>query len=410
MTGSASATLRPAVNPAANDSRAVLEPSDSDSIESLRIQARRRLPRMLYDFVDGGAGEELTLARNSGGFNDWWLRSRAFSSTSERDLSVDVFGSRISMPLMIAPTGASGLLWPHGEAEVAKAAARAGTLMSVSAGATMTMEDVAAAAVGPKWLQLFIYKDKGLTKEFVDRAAAAGYDGIVVTVDAPVHGRRRRDIRNGFTMNPQITLGNIVDAAMHMGWWRRMAKTPRVSMRNFEGRAAGGMADMAAYIASVLQPEARWDDLSWLRGQWRGPLIIKGILHPADAREAVDRGIDGIQVSNHGGRQLDTTLSAIDALPGVVDAVAGRVPVFLDGGIGSGSQVVKAVALGARACLIGRAHLWGLAIGGQAGVARSLEILREEIDNVMAIGGWSHMGHLNRDCLTRLPVELQRRE
>jgi len=373
------------------------------SIEDLRARARRRLPRMLFDFVDGGAGDEATLRRNAGAFSDWRLRGRAFASSQQRDLSVDVLGVRASLPVLIAPTGASGLLWPAGESEVARAAAGAGTLMSVSAGSTMTMEDIARAGEGPKWLQIFIYKDRELTREFLQRAAAAGYQGLCVTVDAPVHGLRRRDIRNGFTMNPRITFANLVDTAWHIGWWRRMARTPRISMRNFEGRATSGLSDMAAYIASVLKQDARWEDLSWVRDQWKGPLIVKGIVRAEDAHLAIQAGADAIQVSNHGGRQLDGALAALDALPDVAAAAGGRVPVFLDGGVRCGTDVLKAVALGARACLIGRAHLWGLAVGGAAGVGRTLEILREEIDNAMAIGGWSRMSDLDRGCLARLP-------
>ncbi|WP_431280851.1 alpha-hydroxy acid oxidase [Humitalea sp. 24SJ18S-53] len=365
--------------------------------------AQRRLPRMLSDFVAGGAMGETTLRRNSDGFGTWWLRQRAFRSSPDVQAGREVFGTRLRIPVIIAPTGASGLLWPAGEAEVARAAAEFGTVMSVSAGSIQSMEEIAAAAPGPRWLQLFLYKDRGLTLEFLQRAKAAGYGAICVTTDCPVHGMRERDVRNGFTINPRLTLSTMLDAALHAGWWLRMMGRPPMSMRNFEGRATGGISDMAAYIASVLDPAVTWDDLSWLRSQWDGPLIVKGLVHPDDAREAVQRGADAIQVSNHGGRQLDTGLASIDALPAIVEALGGSVPVFLDGGVTRGTDVLKAVALGATAVLIGRAHLYGLAVAGRRGVRAILDILEQEMRNAMTIGGWRDLAALDRDAVMRLP-------
>ncbi|MFW6076803.1 MAG: alpha-hydroxy acid oxidase, partial [Hyphomicrobiales bacterium] len=327
------------------------------TVEDYRVAAKKALPRMLYDFVRGGAIDERTLRRNNDGFGDWWLRSRSFRSTADVSMHCELFGTRARLPVMLAPTGASGLLWPNGEAEAARAAAGRGTVLHVSAGSILSMEDIAAASSGPKWLQIFLYKDRGLTLEFLSRARAAGYQAISVTTDAPVHGRRERDSRNGFAIDRKLSFGTLVDAALHYRWWLRMAGTPRFSMKNFEGRATGNMADMAGYIASVLDPDATWDDFSWLRDQWDGPLVVKGILHPQDALEAVRRGADAVQVSNHGGRQLDGTLASIDALPAVADAVGDRVPVLLDGGISRGGDVLKAIALGATACVIGRAYL-----------------------------------------------------
>ncbi|MBJ3776733.1 alpha-hydroxy-acid oxidizing protein [Acuticoccus sp. 2012] len=371
-------------------------------MDDYRSMARRVLPRMLYDFVDGGALDERTSARNREGFASWWLRGRSFRSSSEIDTSLTLLGTPCSMPVLTAPTGASGLLWPHGEEATAAAAASRGIIMEVSAGSLAPMEEIAAASSGPKWLQLFLYKDRGLTLEFLQRAKAAGYTAVCVTTDCPVHGRRERDERNGFTINQTLGLTTILDAAFHWRWWRRMAGSGRFSMRNFEGRATGGMSDMAAYIASVLDPSVGWDDLSWLRTNWDGPLVVKGICDPDDADEAIARGADAIQISNHGGRQLDGTLASIDALPGVAERVAGRVPVLLDGGVRRGTDVMKALALGATACVIGRSHLWGLAVNGQAGVEAVLDIIRAELVNAMTIGGWASLDALDHTAVRRL--------
>lgn len=372
------------------------------TIDDMRAAARRTLPRMLFDFVDGGAGDEATLRRNVGGFARYALMARALTAGEIRDQSRALFGRRIDTPLLIAPTGSSGLLWPRGEAEVARAAAAEGTIMTVSAGATLSIEEVAAAAPGGRWLQLFIYRDRAITRDFAVRAAAAGYDALVLTVDCPVLGRRERDLRNGFTIDPRLSLGTLADAALHAGWWMRMARTPRVTFRNFEAYGGGGVVDMARYISTLIDPSVSWADVEWVRGIWSGPLIIKGILRPEDAKRAVALGCDGVQVSNHGGRQFDATLGAIEALEDVVDAVGDAVPVLLDGGVRRGADVLKAIALGATAVLIGRSHLWGLAVAGEAGVRHALGLLKAEIDLGMAIGGWRSLDDITRDSVRRV--------
>lgn len=369
------------------------------NIDDLRRLARRRLPRMMFDFVDGGAGDEATLRRNYRAFDAYALVGRALEDVSAREQSVELFGDRLSTPVLVAPTGSSGLLWPRGEAEVARACARAGTAMSVSAGATLSIEEVAAAAAGPKWLQIFIYRDRGITREFAERAAASGYKALCLTVDCPLLGRRERDLRNGFTIDPRPSLATAIDILRHPAWWMNMARTPRVTFRNFEGHGGGNIVDMAKYISSLIDPGLGWKDLDWLRSIWKGPLVVKGIMRPEDAKRAVELGCDAIQVSNHGGRQLDHTLAAVDALADVVDAVEGRVPVLLDGGIRRGTDVLKAIALGAKAVLIGRAHLWGLAVAGADGVERAIAILRDEIDLAMAIGGWSKLSDIDRSAV-----------
>lgn len=369
------------------------------TIDDLRASARAQLPRMLFDFVDGGAGDEATVRANYGAFDNYALIGRALRDVSRRDKDIELFSRRYPSPVFVSPTGSSGLLWPRGEAEVAKACTQAGTVMMLSAGATLSIEEVAAAGNGPKWLQVFLYKDRGVTRDFVERAQAAGYEALVLTVDCPLLGRRERDIRNGFTINPKITLSSLVDTAMHAGWWLRMARTPRVTFRNFEKHGGGNIVDMARYISGLIDPGVQWKDVEWLRSIWPGPLVIKGITRGADARLCIDTGADAVVVSNHGGRQLDHSIATIDALPDVVAGVDGRIPVLLDGGIRRGTDVLKAVALGARAVGIGRAHLWGLATAGAAGVKQALDLLQAEIDLAMAIGGWNNLRNIDRDCI-----------
>jgi isopentenyl diphosphate isomerase/L-lactate dehydrogenase-like FMN-dependent dehydrogenase len=376
------------------------------SVEDYRLAAKKTLPKVLYDFAAGYALDGQTGKRNRDGFDDWWLRARSLASTTTPDMSVQLLGHRIDLPVLIAPTGCSGLLWPRGEALTAGAAARANTIMQVSAGSILSMEDISAGGSGPKWLQLFLYRDRGLTREFASRARAAGYTGIVVTTDAPVHGRREQDYRNGFAIDQRLTLANVLDVVRHYKWWLRMIGHPRFGMANFASRTDGDMNDMASYIASVLDPDVTWDDLSWLRSEWDGSLILKGILHPVDAREAIARGVDAVQISNHGGRQLDGTLACIDALPRVADAVDERIPILFDGGVDRGTSILKAIALGAAACVIGRSHLWGLAVAGGDGVSAIIDVLRTEIANAMIIGGWKSLAELDRDSVTRVPQRL----
>lgn len=372
------------------------------TIDDMREAARRALPRMLFDFVDGAAGDEATKHRNSAGFATHALMARALAGHEKRDQSRILFGRRIESPVLVAPTGSSGLLWPRGEAEVARACAKAGTIMTVSAGSTLSIEDIADAAPGPKWLQIFIYKDRGITRAFAERARASGYEALTLTVDCPLLGRRERDVRNGFTINPKLGLSTMIDAALHPGWWMRMARTPRVTFKNFEAYGGGSVVDMARYISTLIDPAVRWSDVAWLRSIWDGPLIIKGVLRGEDAIKALDSGCDAVQVSNHGGRQFDQTLGAIEALEEIVDAVAGRVPVLLDGGIRRGTDVLKAIALGAQAVLIGRSHLWGLSVAGEAGVKHALDLLREEIDLAMAIGGFGSLDEVDRSAVRRV--------
>jgi L-lactate dehydrogenase (cytochrome)/(S)-mandelate dehydrogenase len=368
------------------------------SIAALRGIARRRLPRMVFDFCDGGAEDEITRERNETAFADWEFLPTPLNGTATRDQSVELFGERLALPVIIGPTGLSGMLWPRGEVAAARAAAAAATVYTMSHGSTVPIEDLARETSGPLWFQNFMYRDRGLTRSFAERAQAAGYRALVLTVDNQVLGQRERDLVNGFVIPPHITWRSVVDVTRALPWVLRMARTT-LTFANYVSEERKDIVSLAAYMASMLDPTLNWKDVDWLRGIWRGPLLLKGVLHPDEARLALEHGVDGVIVSNHGGRQLDTALPAVRALPAVAEAVARRIPVLLDGGVRRGSHVVKATALGATACLIGRPHLWGLAVAGEAGVAQVLEIFRRDIDRVLALGGWDGIAQVDRRAL-----------
>jgi isopentenyl diphosphate isomerase/L-lactate dehydrogenase-like FMN-dependent dehydrogenase len=291
------------------------------------------------------------------------------------------------------------MLWPRGEIAAASAAAAAGTVYTMSHGSTVRIEDLAAAVKGRLWMQVFAYRDRGLTQDFVQRAHGAGYGALVLTIDNQVLGQRERDVRNGFTVPPRFEFGSLVDMAFHLRWLLRMARAPKLAMANYEREGDTGVFSIGARVVGWMDPSASWKEVEWLRSIWDRPLLLKGVLHPEEARRAVALGVDGIIVSNHGGRQLDIVPASIHALPAAVDAVAGKIPVLIDGGVRRGGDVVKALALGATACLIGRPHLWGVAVAGEQGVARVLEIYRSEIDRVMALCGWDSLDRIDRSVL-----------
>jgi len=373
------------------------------SIAAMRDLARAQLPRPVFDFADGGAEDEITLKRNEAVFDDLALLPRPLDGAASRDLSVTLFGKKLSLPVIIGPTGLAGLFWPDGERCAARAAKAAGTAYCLSHGSVCTLEELAATGASPRWMQVFIYRDRGFTRELAERAAKASYDALVLTTDNQVLGNRERDLRNGFTIPPRFKPTDMAAMAMKAEWlWRMRRELKRVTFGNYA--RPGESADiktLAGKMASLLDPSMEWKDVAELRKIWAGPLLIKGVLHPDEARKAVEHGIDGIIVSNHGGRQLDGAASSLDALPGVIDAVSGRVPVLVDGGIRRGSDVVKALALGAAACLIGRPQLWGLSVAGEDGVARVLEIYRQEIDRAMGLCGVTSIAGINKTLLLK---------
>ena len=373
------------------------------NVREMRAAARRILPRPVFDFADGGAEDERTLRRNEGAFEDIALLPRALNGAAMRDLSVRLFGHTLSMPLAVAPTGLAGIYWPGGECASAHAAHAAGVPYCASHGSVCTLEDIAATGCAPRWMQVFVYTDRGFTREMIERAQAAGFDALVLTIDNQLLGNRERDIRNGFAIPPRFGVGGTLAAATKAAWLMRMRTTlPHLTFGNY---VRPGQSDtvgaLAGRMASLLDPSLCWADVDWVRSLWRGPFLLKGILHPAEAAEAAMHGVDGVIVSNHGGRQLDGAAASLDALPAVVEAVAGRMPVLVDGGIRRGTDVVKALALGAACCLVGRPQLWGLAVGGEAGVRHVLELYRKEIDRAMGLLGASSVSGLGRDCLSR---------
>jgi len=363
--------------------------------------ARRALPLPVFDFADGGAENEHTLRRNEDAFSEVELLPKPLKDVTERDLSVELFGRRLALPVMIGPTGLSGLFWPEGEIAAARAAAAAGVAFCLSHGSTCTIEELAAASAGPRWMQVFVYRDRGFTREFLDRAAASGFEALVLTTDNKLVGNRERDIRNGFTIPPRFTPLDLAAMAGKLPWLMRMGpRLPKITFANYASLGAKmDISSMARKLPGLLDQSLSWQDVEWLRGLWKGPLLLKGILHPKEATEAMACGVDGVIVSNHGGRQLDGVPACLDALPGVVAAVGGRVPVLIDGGVRRGTDVIKALALGASLCLIARPHLFGLAVAGEAGVARVLEILRREIDRTMGLLGVSKITELGPDFL-----------
>jgi L-lactate dehydrogenase (cytochrome) len=372
------------------------------NIEDLRRRAGRRLPRFLFDFVEGGADDEVTMRANRQAFGDYTFRARTLVDVSARDLSTTLLGQRLALPVILGPVGLAGLLAPKGEVLAAQAAARKETIFVLSTMSVCTIEEVAAAAPAPRWFQLYIWKDREITRSLVERARAAGYSALCLTVDVPDMGNRERDVRNGFVVPPRPTLGNVLDLLLHLGWVLRMTRSPRATFGNFvetKSLARRDAVSVAGFTSRQFDQSVTWADLEWLRGLWAGPMVLKGITNAEDARRAVEHGVQAIVVSNHGGRQLDGLPTALDVLPEIVDAVGGRAEIILDGGVRRGSDVVKARALGARACMIGRPFLYGLAVDGQSGVELVLELFRKEIDNTLTLLGCPRLDQLDASYL-----------
>ena len=374
------------------------------TIDDLRRLARRRLPRAVFDFVEGGAGDERTVVRNRAAFERLLFQPKVLVDVSKREQATVVFGDRIETPVLLSPTGMAGLCWPKGEVAAARAAHEAGTIYTLSTHSSCSIEEVAAGAPGPLWFQLYVWQNRDLTRSFVERARAAGYRALLLTVDVPVISRRERDLRNGFTVPPRLTARNVLDTVRRVGWIRRVLFGPRLTLANLVGAPGAPRTDivtLAGVANRQVDPSIAWDDLVWFRSLWSGPLLLKGVLTAADARRAAEHGVDGLVVSNHGGRQLDGVPATIEALPEIVDAVGGRIDVLLDGGVRRGADVVRALALGARAVMVGRPYLYGLAAGGPAGVRHAIETLAREVDQVLALVGVPRVGDLDRTIVRR---------
>lgn len=363
------------------------------SVAALRRIAQKRLPRPIFDFIDGGAEDEDTLRQNESAFSDWELLPKPLNGAATRDLSTSLFGHSLSSPLLIGPTGLAGLFWPQGEVAAANAASDYGTVYCLSHGSVCTLEQLAKMHQGLKWMQVFIYKDRGFTRELATRAQKSGYDALVLTIDNQLIGKRERDIVNGFTIPPRLDLSQMLAFAKKPSWWWAMRhELANVTFGNYvQSNSPESVAALAARMGSLLDPSMSWEDVDMVRAHWKGRLILKGVLHPDEASQAVKHGVDAIIVSNHGGRQLNGAIASVRALPAVIQAVNGAIPVLLDGGIRRGSDIFKAVALGASAVLIGRPHLWGLSVAGKDGVQWVLEMLHGELDRTMGLAGASNI-------------------
>lgn len=374
------------------------------SIADLRRVARRRIPRPMFDYIDGGADDEVTLSHNSAAFRRWQILPRALVDVAEVMLETTVLGTRVALPVVLAPTGLTRLFHHEGEAAVARAAAAAGTIYSLSSMSSLSIEEVGRVGDGPKWFQIYVWRDRGILREFIARAREAGYRALVLTVDVPTFGKRERDLRNGMTVPPRLTARSLLDVALRPHWVWRFLTSPPITYANVAGRPgrAAGLDTLTAYVNELFDPSVTWEDLAWMLEQWRGPFAVKGILRAEDAARAASLGVGAIIVSNHGGRQLDHTPAPLEVLPDIVDAVDGRAEVILDGGVRRGTDVFKALALGARACMIGRPYLYGLAAGGEPGVARALDLLRDELARALQLAGVRRPGEIDPGCLRRI--------
>ena len=371
------------------------------TVGDLRGLARKNLPKAVFEFIDGGAHDERTLNANMRDLGQISFAPRILTDVSDRRQAVQILGQEFSSPFILGPTGLAGLLWPDGDIATARATATAGVGYCLSTNSNCSIEQVADHGRPNFWFQLYIQRDRAMVRSLVERAAAAGCPVLCVTVDLPVQGARERDVRNGFTVPPQLSVGNVFDYAKRIGWLWRMATGPRITFANLE-RASGepsNLTTLVQHINAQFDQTVTWKDIDWLKSIWPGKMAIKGILHREDARIAVEHGIDAVIVSNHGGRQLDGAPSAIAALPGIVEAVDGKAEVLMDGGIRRGSDIVKAMALGASGCLIGRAGLYGLAANGEAGVTRAIDILRKEIDITLALLGQPDVTKLDKSAI-----------
>ncbi len=373
------------------------------NLTDFRELAKKRLPAPVFHYIDGGADDEITLRRNTTAFDRYDLMPRYLVDVAKIDTRTKLFGKTLEWPVFLSPTGMSRLFHHEKELGVARAAAKAGTLYTLSTLATTRLEDVAAATQGPKMFQIYILKDRGLTAEFVQRCKAAGYDALCLTVDMPMAGNRERDKHTGMTMPPKFGLASLMSFALHPHWSLNFMLNPDFQIANVVHRVdaiGGGRMGLMDYVNSQFDRAVTWPDVEWLAKQWNGPLVLKGLQAPDDAVRARDAGATGIMISNHGGRQLDTAAAPIDCVEPMREAVGDALELIVDGGVRRGTHVLKALALGANACSIGRGYLYALAAGGEAGVSRALTLLRGEIERDMALVGVNSISSISREILT----------
>jgi L-lactate dehydrogenase (cytochrome) len=370
--------------------------SRAATVHDLRAIARRRTPRAVFDYTDGAAGAERSLARSRDAFARVEFLPRVLRDVSHADTATTLLGQHAALPLILAPTGFTRMMNHEGERAVARVAQQVGIPYALSTMGTTSIEDLAAAAPGARrWFQLYLWRDRGASRDFVARAQAAGYEALVLTVDSAVPGTRLRDVHNGLTIPPALTARTVAGAAIHPAWWINLLTTEPLEFASL--RSWGGT--IAELADTVFDPAGSLADLRWLRETWPGPLVIKGVQRVEDARAVVDAGADAVVVSNHGGRQLDRAVTPLEQLGGIVAAVGDRAEVYLDGGILDGADIAAAVGLGARACLVGRAYLYGLMAGGERGVQRAVEILGEQFTRTMRLLGATSVPELTPDLV-----------
>jgi L-lactate dehydrogenase (cytochrome) len=373
-------------------------------IEDLRQLARRRVPTMFFDYAESGSYAEQTLRANRADLERIKLRQRVLVDVSRVDLAATIVGDPVPLPLMLAPIGLCGMQWGDGEILACRAAQAAGIPFCLSTMSICSIEDVASAVDKPFWFQLYVMKDRGFVKALIERAAAANCSALVLTIDLQVLGQRHRDVKNGMTVPPEWRLRNMLDIATKPGWALSALRGKRKTFGNLAGHVRGmeDVNSLSKWIAGQFDPALSWSDVEWIRSLWPGKLILKGVLDVDDARHAVGSGASAIVVSNHGGRQLDGAPSSISALPKVVEAVGDRIEIMFDGGIRSGQDVLRALAFGARSCMIGRSYIYGLGAGGQAGVARAIEIITSELEVTMALCGVTRLADIDRRVIAAM--------
>ncbi|MBI3428621.1 MAG: alpha-hydroxy-acid oxidizing protein [Actinobacteria bacterium] len=363
------------------------------SVEDIRAIAHKRLPRAVNDFIEGGAEDEVTISRNRSGFENIHIVPNILTDVSVRSITTTILGTKVSSPIVLSPVGLASLAHPMGEVAAAQAAGKMGIISTVSSSSSWNLEEIASSSSGTKWFQLYIWRDRELTAEIVERARAAGYTALVLTVDVPISARRERDLRNGFTIPPRPRVSQSGDLLKHFGWFYAQLKSElaghKMSMGNFTPGNVGmrSRLKMLEVVNDLFDPSITWHDVEWLKSIWNGPLVIKGVMTASDAKRTVASGADAVWISNHGGRQLDGVSASVTVLPDIVRAVRGKAEIYIDGGVRRGGDIVKAIALGANACMIGRPYLYGLAANGKVGVENIIKILQVEMDATMALMG-----------------------
>ncbi|HZN31276.1 MAG TPA: alpha-hydroxy acid oxidase [Xanthobacteraceae bacterium] len=373
-------------------------------IEDLRQQARRKVPRAFFDYAEAGSYSQETLRANREDLERIKLRQRVLVDVSQRDLTTTIIGEKVALPLALAPIGLCGMQHGDGEILACRAAQAAGIPFTLSTMSICSIEDVAQAVGKPFWFQLYVMKDRGFIKSLIERAAAAKCSALVLTVDLQVLGQRHCDVRNGMTVPPEIKLANLIDIATKPAWALSILKGKRKTFGNLSGHVRGmeNVKSLAQWTASQFDPTLNWKDVEWVKSVWPGKVILKGILDVEDARTAAKTGAAALIVSNHGGRQLDGAPSSISALPKIADAVGGDIEVMFDGGIRSGQDVLRALALGARSCMVGRSYIYGLGAAGEAGVAKAIEFLGKELDVSMALTGVNSVREVDRRVIAEV--------